>query len=268
LGGYNDTFVERDAVAYAIAQGCVVVAAMGNDDVSTLHYPAAYPNVVAVGAVNQSDQRVSIPPYGWGSNTGSHIDVVAPGVTIRSTDWDNAYSYKQGTSMAAPHVSGVAALIKSCKSSLTGSQVAQIIRDTSRALKDDPADPVPNDRYGHGIVDAKAAVDQACPKQIEKKYEPEKFPDKWLWPDSEWWKGERFKERFKPEWDKPERQKPEGYKPEGYKPEGFKPPVPRGTLDERMSRLEAMVGQLTHFIRPEFRPDLGKSALRREPDES
>ena len=276
LGGYNDTFVERDAVAYAIAQGCVVVAAMGNDDVSTPHYPAAYPNVVAVGAINQSDQRVRSPP--WGSNTGSHIDVVAPGISIRSTDWDDTYSYKQGTSMAAPHVSGVAALVKSCDPRLKGSEIAQIMRDTARALKDDPADPVPNDSYGHGLVDAKAAVNKACVK-IYKKVEPEKLRilDKLTWPEVEWWKGELFKpERYKPEVQKPEGykperykpevQKPEGYKPEGYKPEGYKPPVPSGTLDERVARLEAMVGQLTHFIRPEFRPDLGKSALRREPD--
>ncbi|AKB24932.1 hypothetical protein MSMTP_1463 [Methanosarcina sp. MTP4] len=166
LGGYNDTFVERNAVAYAIMKGCVVVAAMGNDDVSDLSYPAAYPDVVAVGAINQSEQRVTKKNTNgwWGSNTGSHIDLVAPGLMIRSTDWNNTYSHKSGTSMAAPHVSGVAALVKSCNPNLTGSQVAQILRDTTRALRDKADDPVPNDNYGYGLVDAKAAVNRACPK--------------------------------------------------------------------------------------------------------
>ncbi len=165
LGGYNDAFVEKDAVAYAQAKGCVVVAAMGNDDVSDPHYPAAYPDVVAVGAINQNEQRVSKANTGgrWGSNMGAWIDVVAPGVDIRSTVWDNAYADYSGTSMATPHVSGVAALVKSCKPSLTSAQIADILRTTARPLKDNPADLVPNDRYGYGLVDAKVAVDKACP---------------------------------------------------------------------------------------------------------
>jgi hypothetical protein len=174
LGGYNDTFPERDAVAYAVSKGCLVVAAMGNDDVSTPFYPAAYPDVVSVGAINQNDQRVSKANTAdwWGSNMGEHIDVVAPGLNIRSTDWDNGYSYKSGTSMAAPHVSGVAALIKSCNPGLTAAQMADILRDTARALQDDPADPVPNERYGHGLVDAQAAVARACPTPTCQPFAP------------------------------------------------------------------------------------------------
>jgi len=133
------------------------VAAMGNDATSTPVYPAAYPDVVAVGAIDHADQRPN-----W-SNTGPHIDVAAPGVGVLSTVWDNNYTTMSGTSMAAPHVSGVAALILSCNSNLTGAQAADIIRQTARPLRDNPADPVPNDSYGFGCVDAKAAVDRACP---------------------------------------------------------------------------------------------------------
>ena len=157
LGGYNDTFVERDAVAYAISRGCVVVAAMGNDNTNMPSFPAAYPDVVAVGATTQADVRAAF------SNTGPHIDVAAPGVGIRSTVWDNGYTDMNGTSMATPHVSGVAALIRACNSSLTGAQIAQILRDTARNLRDNPGDPVPNEAYGFGLVDAKAAIDRACP---------------------------------------------------------------------------------------------------------
>ncbi len=158
LGGGVDTQVERDGIAYAIAQGAVVVAAMGNGiPPNQISYPAAYPDVVAVGAIDQADHRAP-----W-SFIGPHIDVAAPGVGVLSTVWDNGYATMSGTSMAAPHVSGVAALIMSCNSNLTGPQVADIIRQTARPLRDNPADPVPNDNYGWGCVDAKAAIDRACP---------------------------------------------------------------------------------------------------------
>ena len=159
LGGTVDTMVERDAIAYAIAQGAVVVAAMGNafQQGNPTSFPGAYPDVVAVGAINQTDQRAFF------SQTGPHIDVAAPGVGVLSTVWDNGFATMSGTSMASPHVAGVAALILSCNSSLTGAQVADIIRQTARPLRDNPADPVPNDNYGFGCVDAKAAIDRACP---------------------------------------------------------------------------------------------------------
>lgn len=157
LSGKVDTTVERNAVAYAVSRGVVVVAAMGNDGTGTPSYPAAYPDVIAVGAVNATDQR----PF-W-SQYGSHIDVAAPGVNVLSTYWDDTYDVLQGTSMASPHVAGVAALILSCNSTIPAAQVGQIIRDTARPLRDKPADPVPNDWYGSGLVDASAALDRACP---------------------------------------------------------------------------------------------------------
>jgi subtilisin family serine protease len=159
LGGYVDTAVERNAVAYAVSRGCLVVAAMGNDNTNTPSFPAAYPDVMAVGAVNSTNQRA---PF---SNMGPHIDVAAPGVGVLSTYWDNTYASASGTSMASPHVAGVAALILSCNSSLPANQVAQILRDTARPLRDNPADPVPNDNYGFGLIDAKAAIDRACPQR-------------------------------------------------------------------------------------------------------
>ncbi len=160
LGGTTDTQVERDAIAYAIAQGAVVVAAMGNafQQGNPTSYPAAYPGVVAVGAINSANARAGF------SQTGAHIDVVAPGVGILSTVWDNGFTNMDGTSMASPHVAGLAALILSCNGGLTAAQVADIIRQTSRALRDNPADPVPNNTYGFGCIDAAAAINRACPR--------------------------------------------------------------------------------------------------------
>ncbi|GAB2684678.1 S8 family serine peptidase [Thalassiella azotivora] len=157
LGSPSPTTVERNAVAYAVGKGCVVVAAMGNDGSADPSYPAAYPDVVSVGAIDSADKRASF------SQTGSHIDVVAPGVGIWSTYPDDSYASLTGTSMACPHVAGVAALVRSVKPAATVAEVADVLRTTARPLRDDPSDAVPNDRYGHGCVDARAAVDKASP---------------------------------------------------------------------------------------------------------
>lgn len=159
LSSSQATNVERDAVAYAVSRGVVVVAAMGNAGPNAgPAFPAAYPDVIAVGAIDSSDRRAGF------SQVGAHIDVAAPGVGILSTVWNNATATFQGTSMASPHVAGVAALILSCNAALTAAQVGDIIRQTAQPLRDAPGDPVPNNPYGFGCVDAKAAIDRACPQ--------------------------------------------------------------------------------------------------------
>jgi subtilisin family serine protease len=155
LGSNASVSVEASAVAYAISKGLVVVAAMGNDGTSNPSFPAAYPGVVAVGAIDSADHKASF------SQTGSHIDVAAPGVDIWSTYLNGGTAKLQGTSMASPHVAGLAALIKAAKPSATGTEIADILRTTARPLRDNPTDPVPNNQYGYGCIDAKAAVDKA-----------------------------------------------------------------------------------------------------------
>ena len=161
LGGATDTQVERDAIAYAIAHGAVVCAAMGNGGAAAgPSFPAAYQDVVAVGAIDQADHRASF------SQVGPHIDIAGPGVGILSTVWDNGFTTMSGTSMATPHVAGVAALVLSINSILTGPQAADILRQSARPLRDLPGDPVPNNNYGFGCVDAQAAVNRARPPII------------------------------------------------------------------------------------------------------
>jgi subtilisin family serine protease len=181
LGGPTDTTVERNAVAYAVGKGVLVVAAMGNENSNAPSYPAAYPDVVAVGAVQATNQRA---PF---SNMGPHIDVAAPGVNIWSTYWDNTYAQLNGTSMASPHVAGVAALILSCNANLPATQVAQILRDTAQPLRDNPADPIPNDNYGYGLVDAKAALDRACPTPLPSRPFFTCPSIRWPCPSRTWW---------------------------------------------------------------------------------
>lgn len=162
LGSSSSTMVEREAVAYAVSQNVVVVAAMGNDDSSEEHFPAAYPDVIAVAATDRNDHR-SVWTPSQASNTGSWVDISAPGTGIVSTDWNDTYSSKSGTSMATPHVAGAAALVLSRNQSLSAAEVGDILRRTARPLRDDPGDPVPNDTYGHGLLQLDDALNAARP---------------------------------------------------------------------------------------------------------
>lgn len=148
LGGEESSEALQDAVDYSYTHGVLLVAATGNTGEAVL-YPAACNRVLAVGATNSSDQR---PRF---SNYGPEIDVAAPGVSILST-WPklDGYWYKSGTSMAAPHVAGLAALIKSARPELTNKRVAQAITQTALDL----GPPGWDEFYGWGRIDAYRAV--------------------------------------------------------------------------------------------------------------
>ncbi|MGW4980293.1 S8 family serine peptidase [Streptomyces mirabilis] len=153
LGSYHETDMERAAVANAVNRDVVVVAAMGNDGLADAYFPAAFPGVLAVGAVTQNEERWHL------SNTGSHIDVCAPGTEILSTFLGNTHHVLDGTSMACPHVAGLAALLRSCNPDWSATDVVQTIRHTARPLP--TAGPVPNEMFGFGLVDAGAAIARA-----------------------------------------------------------------------------------------------------------
>jgi len=157
LGGTVDSTALRDAVSYATARNVVIVVAAGNNSTDAPFYPAVYDNVMAVGAVT---------PFGvWASysNYGPNVDVVAPGSTVYSTEWagtGRSYGFRSGTSMASPHVAGLAALILSVNPNLSESEVRRLITYNTQA-----ADPQIVDTYlGHGLVDAGAAVAAASPQ--------------------------------------------------------------------------------------------------------
>ena len=95
----------EEAVNYAWSQGAIIVAAAGNKGRSEPSYPAYYANCLTVAGTNQNDSLALLSSYGY------WVDVAAPGFNIYSELPQNQYGYKTGTSTAAAHVSGVAALI-------------------------------------------------------------------------------------------------------------------------------------------------------------
>lgn len=157
LGGSSPSQGTRTAIQYAIGKGAVVVAAAGNSGQSgnTPLYPAAFPEPIAVAAVDSSLRRAAF------SNSGAYVDVAAPGDSIVSA-WgsgDAHYAWASGTSMAAPHVSAAAALVLAAHPSYTPAQVRERIETTARDLGPSGRD----DQYGTGLVDPKRAMAAALP---------------------------------------------------------------------------------------------------------
>ncbi|WP_436527529.1 S8 family peptidase [Actinoplanes sp. HUAS TT8] len=153
LGSSSQVTAVSNAVAYARSKGVTVIAAAGNErgSGSPVSYPAADPGVIAVAATDSSDHVASY------SNAGSYVDVAAPGSSILSTypaALGRSYATMSGTSMASPHVAGLAALLKAAQPSLTPDQIEQAIEKSAVDLGTAGRD---ND-YGYGRVDAVAAL--------------------------------------------------------------------------------------------------------------
>jgi type VII secretion-associated serine protease mycosin len=152
LGGPVPDAGVHAAVQYAISKGAVVVAAAGNQarSGSPASYPAAFPEVLAVGAVDSSLHRADF------SNVGSYVDVVAPGVNVMSTYYATTHSYAvgEGTSFAAPYASAEAALILATNPKLDAGDVRHVMEISARDLG--PAGPDPE--YGYGLVSTHALL--------------------------------------------------------------------------------------------------------------
>lgn len=153
LGGPDYSYALADAVDYAYGKNVLVIAAAGNDGLESILYPAALSHVVAVGATDKEDNRASF------SNYGDTLDVVAPGVSIFGTWWDNSYVYASGTSTATPHVAGVAALVLSLHPEYSGDQVENALKAGCVDLGAPGWDPY----YGCGRIDALAVLEGALP---------------------------------------------------------------------------------------------------------
>lgn len=172
LGGAGSAETLRRAVQYALSKRVVVVAAMGNERSDLANYPAAYPGVIAVGAVDgwMTDNEYNPRPEDWRlsksvgsySNYGTWISVVAPGTTVFSTlpvkptksSDPPLYGLKTGTSMAAPIVSGVVALMLSRYPNMTPAEVKAKLESTAQDLQQPGFDI----DTGYGLVDPYRAI--------------------------------------------------------------------------------------------------------------
>ncbi|MGH2713242.1 MAG: S8 family peptidase [Thermoleophilaceae bacterium] len=155
LGGGASTTL-KNAVANAwnggAANGSVLVAAAGNDGDSTVNYPAGYPEAVSVAATDHNDARASF------SNTNADVEIAAPGVSVLSTIPGGQYARLSGTSMATPHVSGVAGVLWQ----LFPGDTASGIRGRLTAAVDDRGPAGRDSSYGFGRVNLCKAAGGAC----------------------------------------------------------------------------------------------------------
>ena len=127
-GDTVNAFLIEDAVAYAYARGCVMVAAAGNKGTVGSWYPAGLKTVISVAWLTKERQ------LNGDSNFGATIDIAAPGDEILSTDLNGAYLHVSGTSIAAAHVSGVAALVKAANPDYTNAEVQETLIRTADPL--------------------------------------------------------------------------------------------------------------------------------------
>ncbi|MEU8251879.1 S8 family serine peptidase [Nonomuraea sp. NPDC048916] len=152
-GSWRGSAAEQRAVRYAISRGAVLVASAGNDGDTTnrKNFPAAYPGVIAVGAV---DRRLRVTRF---SNRQDYLSVVAPGTGITSADGRDSYLTGDGTSSAAAMVAGIAALIRAAHPELPPHLVRRAIElgTTKRPATGHDSS------YGHGVANALLALRQA-----------------------------------------------------------------------------------------------------------
>ncbi|MEH2194142.1 MAG: S8 family peptidase [Nostoc sp.] len=170
LGGTGESKLMKEAIEYAHRKGVVIIAAAGNENTNGASYPARYPYVIGVSAIGPDGERASY------SNFGAGVDISAPGGSEAGKILQETIDEKgegvflgfQGTSMASPHVAGVAALIKAAGIK-EPDEVLKVLKQSARVIQDDGLN-----YYGAGQLNAEAAVKLAFQGQIS-------FPDFFRW---------------------------------------------------------------------------------------
>ena len=163
LGGAGESHLMKEAIDYAYNKDVAIIAAAGNENRNAASYPARYPHVISVAATDAAGEKA---PY---SNYGAGVDISAPGGsetakiiqnTIDPSTGESTFVGFQGTSMAAPHVAGVAALVKASGVS-EPEQVLDVLKRSARRVQEDPLN-----HFGAGHLNAAEAVKLALKGQI------------------------------------------------------------------------------------------------------
>lgn len=167
FGGSLPTVYEQGAVGLANLAGALLIASVGNDGVPLPSFPAWYAQVLSVSAIDTSEALANYLP-GWASNWGK-VELTAPGDSVYTTGYDYSgcpmlpagpcvaalggaptYAAASGTSLAAPHVAGIAALYKAHNDSATNADLRQMLLDFAA----DWGQPGPDPQFGYGLVQA------------------------------------------------------------------------------------------------------------------
>jgi len=168
-GGYQAASADAYKAAYE-ENGVLIIAAAGNSANSNFGYPASYPHVMSVAAVDIGGNKASFSQF------NTQVEIAGPGVAVNSTITTNngvgfSYDAWAGTSMACPHVAGVAALVWSYFPECSNTQIRMALIKSA----EDKGEEMCDDEYGHGIVDALEAY-----KHLEAvgcaDYDPEDYP--------------------------------------------------------------------------------------------
>lgn len=156
LGTESDSRVLRDTIQQATTQGVLIVAAAGNLNTNEPQFPASYPDVISVTAVDSDNHKADFANYGW-----RWVDLAAPGVGITSTivgPQGSGYASWSGTSMAAPFVSGAVALLRQTEPNASPAQIAEQFYQHSSNL--DRLNPLYQGQLG-GLLDVNATLADA-----------------------------------------------------------------------------------------------------------
>ena len=146
IGGPQDDALDAE-LRDAAQAGVLLIGAAGNDGDSTANYPAFHPDVMSVAATDAANKRASF------SNCNSDVEIAAPGVDVWSTAPGNAYAPLSGTSMATPHVSGIAAMVM-WKKGLTAAQTRSLLTSTAVDLGSAGRDTC----FGYGLANLANAL--------------------------------------------------------------------------------------------------------------
>lgn len=157
LGAYQTSSILTKAIGYATDAGVLVVAAAGNDQASTLTWPAADPRVISVGAVDALEQQVTF------SNSGDTLQMTAPGYGIHTAWLDNERIVFDGTSASAPVVAGAIAAMMSQNPGMSAAQAWEVLKTYSS----DGGEPGADRRYGNGILNLGWAMDAGNPGRYD-----------------------------------------------------------------------------------------------------
>ncbi|MCX7879210.1 MAG: S8 family serine peptidase [Ignavibacteria bacterium] len=146
FGSQQNSRFLHDAIKFANSMGCIMVASSGNDGTIIDHYPSDFPEVLSVGASTRNGN------IGRSSNFGPKVDIFAPGYEIFTTSPNNSYNSVSGTSLSAPIITGIAALLLELEPTLNLDDLRSILKSTQRKFIREKKS------FDQGIVNAFDAV--------------------------------------------------------------------------------------------------------------